>query len=302
MAILGVGWNRASRDSVHSRVDFRIPIRGSVAVATGLLTRAALVGPRFRQLFPDVYVRADVEPDLALRSLAAAVLVGEPGVLGGYSAAELLGASCGPLGAPAEVIIPGRRRAPPGLLVREERVPSSERWRTEGVAVTSPVRTALDLACRGSLVEAVVAVDALAHRFGFDPRAVIRCAYDHPCRRGAARLPEVVRLANPLADSPMETRIRLAIVLAGLPAPLLQVPVGPYWLDMAYPELMLAVEHDGREHLDQRRALRDLDRQAYLTAAGWRRVLRFPKGVVLHEPDLIPATVRCAMAALRAGQ
>jgi very-short-patch-repair endonuclease len=61
---------------------------------------------------------------------------------------------------------------------------------------------------------------------------------------------------------------------------------------MAYPDLMLAVEYDGREHLTQHRAMRDLDRQAYLTAAGWQRVLRFPKEVVLHEPELIRSTVR----------
>jgi very-short-patch-repair endonuclease len=265
-------------------------------VAAGVLTRAVLQGPRFRRLFPDVYVRADVEPDLTVRSLAAAVLIGEHGVLGGFSAAELLGASCGPLDAPVEVIVAGRRRAPPGLVVRVGDVPSVERWCALGAAVTSPVRTALDLACHGSLVAAVVGVDALAHTFGFPPRDVIRCAYDHPGRRGSARLPQVVRLANPLAESPMETRIRLAIVLAGLPAPQLQVPVGPYRLDMAYPELMLGVEHDGREHLDQRRALRDLDRQAYLTAAGWR-IVRFPKEVVLHDPARIPWTVRRAMIA-----
>lgn len=279
-------------------MDLRLPFRGSVVVASGLLTRAALRGPRFQRVFPDVYVRADVELDLALRSLAAAVFVGVEGVLGGYSAAEVLGASCGPRAAPAEVIAPGRRRAPPGLLIREERVPSAERWQADDVVTTSPVRTALDLACRGTLVEAVVAVDALAHRFAFPPAHVIRCAYDHPGRRGAAWLPEVVALANPLAESPMETRIRLAIVLAGLPAPVLQFPVGPYRLDMAYPELMLGVEHDGREHLDQRRALRDLDRQAYLTAAGWRRVLRFPKHVVLHDPARIPEAVHRAMIAI----
>ena len=93
----------------------------------------------------------------------------------------------------------------------------------------------------------------------------------------------------------METRIRLAIVLAGLPAPELQFRVGPYLLDMAYPDLMLGVEYDGREHLTQHRAMRDLDRQAYLTAAGWRRILRFPKEVVLHEPELIPLTVGRAL-------
>jgi very-short-patch-repair endonuclease len=253
-------------------------------------------GPRFRRLFPDVYVRADVEVDLAVRSLAASVLIGDIGVLGGYSAAELLGASCGPLDAPAEVIVPGRRRAPPGLVVRREDVPPAERWWARGAPVTSPVRTALDLACRGSLVEAVVGVDALAHTFCFASFDLVRCAYDHPGKRGVSRLPRVVRLANPLAESPMETRIRLAIVLNGLPAPQLQVPVGPYRLDMGYPECKLGVEHDGREHLDERRALRDLDRQAYFTAAGWR-ILRFPKKVVLHDPARIPWTVRRAMIA-----
>jgi len=277
-------------------MDLRSPFRGSVAVASGVLTPSVLAGPRFRRLFPDVYVCAEVEPDLAVRSFAAAVLVGDRGVVGGYSAAELLGASCAPLAAPAEVVVPGRRRAPPGLVVRVEDVPSAERWRVRAAAVTSPVRTALDLACRVPLVEAVVGVDALAHRFGFPPHDVIRCAYDHPGRRGAARLPQVVKLARPAAESPMETRIRLAIVLAGLPEPQLQVPVGPYRLDMAYPELRLGIEYDGREHLDQARALRDLDRQAYFTARAWR-IVRFPKHGVLHEPARIPWTVRRAMIA-----
>jgi very-short-patch-repair endonuclease len=181
------------------------------------------------------------------------------------------------------------------LLIRREDVPRAERWCVRGAAVTSPVRTALDLACRGSLVEAVVGVDALAHAFGFRPHDLVRCAYDHPGRRGVSRLPEVVGLARPGAESPMETRIRVAIVLDGLPEPALQTPVGPYRLDMAYPEHKLGVEHDGREHLDPRRALRDLDRQAYFTARGWR-IVRFPKRVVLHEPARIPWTVRRMIA------
>lgn len=90
----------------------------------------------------------------------------------------------------------------------------------------------------------------------------------------------------------METRIRLAIVAAGLPAPVLQHPVGPYFLDMAYPAIRLGIEYDGREHLTQERALRDLDRQAYITAAGWRTVLRFRAGEVLHRPRGVAARVR----------
>jgi very-short-patch-repair endonuclease len=51
----------------------------------------------------------------------------------------------------------------------------------------------------------------------------------------------------------METRIRLVIVFAGLPVPVLQHPVGPYLLDMAYPAIRLAVEYDGQTHRTQER-------------------------------------------------
>jgi AbiEi antitoxin C-terminal domain len=236
-------------------VDFRVPFRGSVAVAAGVLTPAVLAGPRFRRLFPDVYVSADVEPNLAVCSRAAAVLVGDRGVLGGFSAAELLGASCGPLVAPAEVIVPGRRRAPPGLIVRVEDVPPTERWRVQAVAVTSPVRTALDLACRGSVVEAVVAVDALAHR-------CLPTARGDPLRlrpprqaRGGAPAPsrEAGALQCGVADGdpdPARDRPRR-------PARAAAAGIGrTVRLDKAYPELLLGVEYDGREHLDQRRAVR----------------------------------------------
>jgi hypothetical protein len=60
-----------------------------------------LRGPRYRRLFPDIYVAAWRELDHALLSLAAYLLVAGRGVLAGYSAAELLNAS---------VAHPGRRR------------------------------------------------------------------------------------------------------------------------------------------------------------------------------------------------
>jgi very-short-patch-repair endonuclease len=94
----------------------------------------------------------------------------------------------------------------------------------------------------------------------------------------------------------METRIRLAIRSAGLPMPVLQHPVGAYDLDMAYPDVLLAVEYDGREHLTPDRARRDLRRQAYLSAAGWT-VLRFGAADVLHRPWVVAAVVRRALMA-----
>ena len=104
-------------------------------------------------------------------------------------------------------------------------------------------------------------------------------------------MPEVVRLANPLAESPMESRTRLIIVLDGLPVPVLQHRVGPYVLDLAYPAIRLAIEYDGEAHRVQQRAMRDLDRQAYLSDAGWK-VLRFTAAQVMRRPWWVAARVR----------
>lgn len=93
------------------------PFRGTLAVARCLVTAGQLRGPRFRRLLPDIYVRANREMDLALRSRAAALFVAGRGVLGGFSAAEHLGASCGPADAPAEVVLlDGHRQRPRAAL------------------------------------------------------------------------------------------------------------------------------------------------------------------------------------------
>lgn len=263
------------------------PFRGSAAVAAGLVTPAQLRGRRFRRIYRGIFVASHV--DVAVRSRAAALLTG--GVLGGWSAAELLGPSCGPENAPAEVVVPGGRcRNRRGLIVRDAALGPDEVTHAGSAPVTTPLRTAFDLARRAPLIEAVVAVDALTHAFDFAPQELITFGYGHFGARGSAQLVDVVRLANPLAGSPMETRIRFAMHEGGLPAPVLQHPVGPYLLDLAYPEIRLAVEYDGREHLTQERAMRDLDRQAYISTVGWH-VLRFRKGDVLYRRWVIPRTV-----------
>ena len=114
------------------------------------------------RLFPDVYVPADREPDLALRSRAAAAYVGEHGVLAGYSAAELLDASCAPQDAPAEVTVPDGRRSRAGMVVHRFRPLPGEVDLCDGIRVTTPLRTAFDLTRRPDRTEAVVAIDALA--------------------------------------------------------------------------------------------------------------------------------------------
>ncbi len=69
-----------------------------------------------------------------------------------------------------------------------------------------------------------------------------------------------------------------------------------YRPDLAYPQRRAAVEYDGADHRAQRRARRDLVREAALAAAGWR-VLRFDADVVLFRPDRVTAAVRAELAA-----
>lgn len=155
-----------------------VAFRGSAAVAAGLVTWDRLRGPNYRRLFPDTYVPTPREPpDLELRSRAAYRYVAGRGVLSGYSAAELIGASCAPQEAPAEVTVPGGgQRAHPGLLVHRDRLAPGEITEVGDVRLTTALRAAYDLARLQELVEAVVAVDALANRGRFTPDLLLHFA------------------------------------------------------------------------------------------------------------------------------
>lgn len=246
------------------------PFRGSAAVAAGLVTRNHLRGPRFRRLFPDIYVPVGPSaPDFRCRSRAAYLYVEGHGVLGGYSAAELLGADCAPRNAVPEVVVERDVRCRAGLAVTRGRVPEVDRRLAGNCLVTAPLLTAWDLTRRLDLVEAVVALDALARYRSpiddpFPPSALLDLREKRLGTRGCRRLDDVVALADPRAGSPMETRLRLLLVFAGL-RPEVQYAVrdrqGRMTFDLAFPEAKLAIEYDGRGHLelgygDRRRDLR----------------------------------------------
>jgi hypothetical protein len=168
------------------------------------------------------------------------------------------------------------------------------------MAVTTPLRTAFDLARRPDLVEAVVALDALARRGGFDPEEVLRLAERYPCARGRAQLPQAVDPAERWSGSPMETRLRLVLVLRGLPRPAVQYPViddrrrRAVWLDLAYPEQRVGIEYEGVDHTRPEGVLRDVGRYTRLVDEGWR-MYRFTKYEVYGEPDETAATILRAL-------
>jgi hypothetical protein len=260
-------------------VDLDEPFRGSRAIAAGLTTRRRLRGPGFRELGRDTYVTADVPVDDRMRVVAAALEV--PGaVVGGWSAVVVHGVDAVPeRQLPIELVVGPRhlRRARAGKLLRQDVLGEHEVEVVDGVSVTSPLRTALDLASRGPHVEGVIAVDALAHAFGFGPDELLDVPVLRDNPRGRRRLVAVVGDADARAESPPETRTRLLLRGAdGIPEPTPQLVVcddgGRFVgrVDFGWRGLRTALEYQGDHHrVDKTQWRRDAVRSTELAAAGW---------------------------------
>src|SRR4051794_6603294 len=226
--------------------------------------------------FRGTHVETSVDDDLVLRAHAAALLV-DGGVVGGHAAAAVHGADCAPRGAPVELVVgPRRLRSRPGLRVRQDVLRPDEVVVVDGLSVTSPIRTAYDLVRAECFVEGVVALDALARVGRFPAEKVLDHVGARMRPRGHRRLAPAVAAADPGADSPPETRLRLSLVAHGVPRPKVQYEVTDaraWWtphLDLAWPEVKVAVEYQRDRHrTDPERWRRDQERWAVLGAAGW---------------------------------
>ena len=88
----------------------------------------------------------------------------------------------------------------------------------------------------------------------------------------------------------METRLRMLLVLAGLPEPQVNHELRDAngrtrrRLDLCYPHLRVIVEYDGRQHArDPRQWNSDIERREELDGEGWRIVVVTSRGIY-HEP------------------
>lgn len=270
----------------------RAPFRGSAAVAAGLLTRTRLAGAEWRRLLPDVYLHADVVPD-QLTWCRAALLAAPEGAALGYRSA--LGLYCPALRpgdeAPVDLVVPSSTspRSHPRLRVHRLRTEPADLERFAGFPVTTPARTGFDLARGEDVFEAVAAVDALLNR-GLTSVEQIS-GYLWRCLPGRSRAARALALSSPGAESPMETRTRLLVVLAGLPTPRTQYRVydGDGFvarLDLAYPGRRIGIEYDGDQHRERAAFRYDAVRANRLRLAGWC-VLRFTVDDVLRHPDRV---------------
>lgn len=117
---------------------------GSDALAIGALTRGGLRW-NYRAIFPNVYADRNIAPSLQLNTVGAWAWSRGAAVITGRAAAALHGALGVPADVPIEMI--GRMtRAPKGIIVRRERIAADEVVERNGLLVTTPHRTAFDLA------------------------------------------------------------------------------------------------------------------------------------------------------------
>lgn len=252
-------------------------ILGSEALAAGLVTRYELAA-HHRRLLPGVYAEARLPLSFDDRIAAAWLWSLRRGVISGVAASALHGAKWVDAATPVELNV-DRRRSPAGVIVRRDTLLDGEVVRLRGMEVTGVERTAFDLARCGPRGRALQRLDALARATGFRPDAVKAVLDAHPRVRGRRRVPGLLDLVDPGAQSPKETWLRLLLIDAGFPRPQTQIPVyAPqgyplYYLDMGWPELMVAAEYDGQQHrTDEVQYRNDVLRSEYIANLGWRRI------------------------------
>ncbi len=275
---------------------------GSWAVAAGVVTRWELRHD-FDRVAHDVYVRRGYRLDAVGRAKAAAHWTKGAGVLVGFSAAAMFGSKWIEAELPAEIAVPTYRRPPEWIRTRQARIVEHEQCVVDGFPVTTPKRTAFDLACRLPTRSAVPVLDALCRATKLDPDAVIALAAEHGGERGCAQVRRVMPLVDPGAESPPESLTRLLIVQSGLPAPSTQIVVrdsgGEFLarLDMGWRRWRVAVEYDGAHHwTDPSQRTKDIDRSAILAEHGWR-IIRVSANLLYRRPHLILDRIHAALTA-----
>lgn len=196
--------------------------------------------------------------------------------LAGRAAAALHGGTTIAPGEALDVVVPQDVRFGPmaGLRVHHGRFEAGDLLHLDGLRVTSPLRTCWDLACWLDVVEAVAVIDSLIAHRALAAGQLRDHALSRTGDRGWRRSLRAAELADGGAESPQESRLRVRLVLAGLPRPRTQYVItraGRFVarVDLAWPELQVVIEYDGVWHHDPGQFHRDRQRLNRILGADW---------------------------------
>lgn len=254
----------------------------SIEIPRGDL-RTALADGRVRRVLRGVYVEAHLEDTVSLRVAAARRVIASGSVVRDRTAAWLHGVDALSW-AETEVLPPietcvRRFEAPTrraGVDGRTRDLLPRDVMDLDGVLVTTPLRTAIDLGCNLKRRSALASMDALSRLHGLERSQFFAELPRFRGRRGVRQVRPLVPLVDWRRESQRESWTALAISDAGLPAPEPQywIEIGgvPVWrLDFAYPRHRIAIEYDGEEWHDRTPEQRknDRDRRDWMRKDGW---------------------------------
>jgi very-short-patch-repair endonuclease len=169
--------------------------------------------------------------------------------------------------------------------------------RVNGNPVSSPVQLFLELSGVLALVDLVVVGDNLVRhgRASIEELKQASAVYAGDGARKARRAADLVREE---VDSPMETRLRLLIVFAGLPEPRVNLTLRDSTgqtiarFDLSYEKYRILIEYDGRQHAEDTVQWNgDLDRREWLDRNRWRLVVVTAKGIYQQPQHTIARIV-----------
>lgn len=238
------------------------------------LSRSELGSASYRRLVRGVYIAAGTSNNAVVDGRTALLLAGPRSFLSHFQAARLYGAVVPDVDV-LHASVTGnvhRSRRPEVVVHLSSQTPTTFR----GLPVTTPEDTFVDLAGHLTLVDLVVLGDSLVKKRRTTPGRLVEAGMGAPgtVRRRARRAAALVRTG---VDSPMETRSRLLVVLAGLPEPEVNVCFYDEFgqvrrrLDLAYRKHRLAIEYDGRQHAEsQAQWESDVTRREEFDDADWR--------------------------------
>jgi very-short-patch-repair endonuclease len=169
-----------------------------------------------------------------------------------------------------------------------------------GVRISRPDQTFIELASQLTLVDLIVVGDAIVAK-----KWLTADELDAACERSpdkhARTASCAARYVREGVDSPMETRLRMLIVLAGLPEPTVNFTIRDDFgkvvrrLDLSYPGLRVMVEYDGRQHAESPdQYASDVYRREEFDRRGWRIVTVTSEGIY-RVPEQTLMRVRDAL-------
>lgn len=246
-------------------------VKGTEALSCGL-SRGTLRW-NYTAIFPDVYAPKVAPATLRRNTIGAWLWSGRNGVIAGRAAAALHGARWVDAATPIEMIWRSGR-PPPGIIARNERIDADELVDIDGMLVTSPARTALDLGRHLPRDQAVRHLDALSAATGIQARDALLLVERHRRARGLRSSELALDLMDGGAESPKETWLRLLLIDAGLPRPRTQIQISDgfnnAFIDMGYDEPKVGLDYEGKHHsTDRAQYVHGIGRAELIYGQGW---------------------------------